>query len=208
MEKTDNRITTVINKNNLYHGPAMHQGIMLSKTPYVFTLDSDAEITSGDFLEPMSDLFRDPRVYAVGELRYKNRFGYTYGYVTSDGHTAGTNPEGRRRIPYVHPYAMLLDRTKYQRLQPFVHHGAPCIKNMRDAKRAGYLVRHFPIGGFVVHHLEGTSAQHGYGLRVRSRQIVERVLTNVESFVFRDPVLKVRHRSSHETADSHDGSGS
>lgn len=194
LKQRDSNACVVINDNNRYHGPAMDQGIRLATTPYIFTLDSDAEVIKGGFLEQMTELFRDQSVYAVGELRYKNRFGYTYGYVTSDGHTAHANPENRRRIPYVHPYAMLLDRTKYGRLHPFVHHGAPCLKNMRDAKRVGYLVRHFPIGGFVIHHLEGTSAHHGYGLRVRSRQVVEHVLSNVEGFILRDPVLKVQHR--------------
>jgi glycosyltransferase involved in cell wall biosynthesis len=195
MEHRYRNVSVVINEHNRYHGPAMDQGITLARTPYVFTLDSDAEVIQGGFLEQMADAFLDQRVYALGELRYKNRFGYTYGYVTSDGFTDRARPENRRRIPYAHPYAMLLDRMKYQRLHPFVHHGAPCIKNMRHAKKVGYLVRHFPIGAFVIHHFEGTSAQHGYGVRVRSRQIVEHVLSNVEGFILRDPVLKVRHRA-------------
>jgi glycosyltransferase involved in cell wall biosynthesis len=195
MEQRDSKVSVLINEHNRYHGPAMNQGITSAKTPYVFTLDSDAEVVAGGFLEQMADLFLDPQLYALGDLRYKNRFGYTYGYVTSDGYTSRAHPENRRRIPYAHPYAMLLDRAKYQRLHPFVHHGAPCIKNMRDAKKVGYLVRHFPIVRFVLHHFEGTSAQHGYGLRSRSQQIVEHVLTNVEGFVLRDPVLKVQHRA-------------
>src|SRR5438552_2271158 len=85
-------------------------------------------------------------------VNYKNRFGFTYGY---DERMQAGRP---RRIPYVHPYAMLIDRSKYGRLHPFIHHGAPCIKNMRDAQRAGYGVHNFPIDRFVVHHSEGTSA--------------------------------------------------
>jgi glycosyltransferase involved in cell wall biosynthesis len=187
-------VATVINQRNRFHGPAMHQGIELAQTPYVFTLDSDCEVIATGFLERMLSLFSDNDVYAVGELRYKNRFGYTYGYATIHGHEARARPENRRRIPYVHPYAMLLDRAKYFRLHPFEHHGAPCIKNMRAAKRAGYVVRHFPIHEFVIHHAEGTSSQHGYGFRARSRQVIEQFLTNIEGFVLRDPVVKIQHR--------------
>jgi glycosyltransferase involved in cell wall biosynthesis len=191
-------VSTVINQRNRYHGPAMHQGMDLAQTDYVFTLDSDCEVVGGGFLEHMLSMFSDDRLYAVGELRYKNRFGYTYGYATRSGHDARARPENRRRIPYVHPYAMLLDRAKYLSLDPFVHHGAPCIKNMRAAKKAGYLVRHFPIHDFVIHHAEGTSAHHGYGYRVRAGQLVGRYLTDLQGFILRDPVVEIRHRVDRE----------
>jgi glycosyltransferase involved in cell wall biosynthesis len=150
-----------MNARNLYHGPALDQGMRLADTPYVLTLDSDCEILDGGFIESMLREFDDPALYALGELRYKNRFGYTYGYWYSEPRAGW--------IPYVHPYAMLVDRGKYLDLPPFVHHGAPCIKNMRGARRAGYSVRHFPIYDFVRHHLRGTSIAHGYGLRGRLR---------------------------------------
>jgi glycosyltransferase involved in cell wall biosynthesis len=194
MASRHDNVSAVINERNRYHGPAMHQGIELARTNYVFTLDSDCEIVRGGFLEEMLALFVEESVYAVGELRYKNRFGYTYGYATVPGQDASAHPSGRRRIPYVHPYAMLLDRSKYQSLDPFIHHGAPCIKNMRAAKKAGYRVVHHPVGNFVIHHAEGTSAQHGYGLRARSRQIMERCLSNVEALILRDPLVEIRHQ--------------
>jgi glycosyltransferase involved in cell wall biosynthesis len=180
-------ICTVVNERNRYHGPALDQAMSLAGTPYVFTLDSDCEVVGGGFLGEMLALFADDAVYAVGEVRYKNRFGFTYGY---DEAQAGRP----RRIPYVHPYAMLIDRGKYGRLHPFIHHGAPCIKNMRDAQRRGLTVHNFQIDRFVVHHTEGTSASHGYGGRARSRQLVEHLLTRAEGFVLRDPVVKVRTR--------------
>jgi glycosyltransferase involved in cell wall biosynthesis len=186
-------VSAVINERNGYHGPAMHQGITLAQTKYVFTLDSDCEVVRSGFLEEMLGLFADDLVYAVGELRYKNRFGYTYGYATSTRIDGDAQPSQRRRIPYAHPYAMLLDRSKYLRLDPFIHHGAPCIKNMRAAKKAGYRVLHYPVGSFVIHHAEGTSARHGYGLRARSRQIVERYLSELEALILRDPLVEIRH---------------
>ncbi len=195
MAERHGNVSVVINDQNRYHGPALHQGIGLAQTEYVFTMDSDCEVIQGGFLEQMAKPFSDPRLYAVGDVRYKNRFGYTYGYATITGHEARARPENRRRIPYVHPYAMLLDRKKYLELDPFFHHGAPCIKNMRAAKKAGYLVRHFPIHDYVVHHAEGTSAQHAYGHRARARQIVERYLTDIECFILRDPVVEIQHRA-------------
>jgi glycosyltransferase involved in cell wall biosynthesis len=186
-------VSAVINESNRYHGPAMHQGITIAQTKYVFTLDSDCEVIRGGFLEEMLDHFVEDLVYAVGELRYKNRFGYTYEYATSTRIDGDAQPSQRRRIPYAHPYAMLLDRSKYQRLDPFIHHGAPCIKNMRAAKKAGYRVLHYPVGSFVIHHAEGTSARHGYGLRARSRQIVERYLSELEALILRDPLVEIRH---------------
>jgi glycosyltransferase involved in cell wall biosynthesis len=152
-----------LNDRNIYHGPALDQGLRLAQTPFVFTLDSDCEVFGSGFLEQMLSRFDDPLLYAVGELRYKNRFGYTY---------ANWDVDGRDRpawIPYIHPYAMLLDRRKYLTLPPFIHHGAPCIKNMRAARRAGYVVRHFPVYEVVRHEHGGTSRAHGYGFWGRGR---------------------------------------
>lgn len=190
----DPNVAIVVNERNRYHGPAMDQGMKVCRTPFVFTLDSDCDVLRGGFLELMLALFEDERVYAVGDIRYKNRFGYTYGY---DIDVQADRP---RRIPYIHPYAMLVDRAKYAKLQPFIHHGAPCIKNMRDAKRVGFIVRDFPIDTYIEHRREGTSARHGYGPRARARQLAEYALSRAEGFVLRDPVLKVQHRTDTDEA--------
>jgi glycosyltransferase involved in cell wall biosynthesis len=194
MERQHPNVSTVVNETNRNHGPGMDQGIKQARTQFVFTLDSDCEVISGGFLEKMSELFVDERLYAVGEVRYKNRFGYTYGYADVDGWDERAQPENRRRIPYVHPYAMLLDRAKYEKLHPFAHHGAPCIKNMYDARRAGYVVRYFPIENYIIHHAEGTSANHHYDVWFRSKQLIEWALSTLQGFVLRDPVLKVQKR--------------
>lgn len=183
--RADPYVDAVFNARNRYHGPALDQGIRLASTPYVFTLDSDCEVREGGFLEAMLGLFTREAVYAVGEIAYKNRFGYTYGY----GETA--QPEKRGRIPYIQPYAMLIARSTYLRLRPFIHHGAPCIKNMQHAKRLGYAVVPFPVHRYVVHHAEGTSAVHGFGRRARARQHIEHALSSAQAFVLRDPLVKV-----------------
>ncbi len=185
-------VRAVLNPRNLYHGPALDQGVRLARTKYVFTLDSDCEIRLGGFLEDMLSHFEDASTYAVGGLRYKNRFGFTYGY--GEAH----EPEKRGHIPYIHPYAMLLDREKYLGLRPFIHHGAPCIRNMEDAQRAGYRVVHFPIGDFVLHRMEGTSSSYGYGFRLAVKQRIEYYVNTLMSLVRRDPTLPVRSKNRRE----------
>ena len=180
---------TILNPRNLYHGPALDQGVRAAETRYVFTLDSDCETLSGGFLEQMLEPFADPRTYAVGELRYKNRYGHTYGYGYA-GYGELEESRRRSRIPYVHPYAMLLDRAKYLTLEPFVHHGAPAIRNMRAARRAGLRAVDFPVAEFILHHERGTSAHHGYGARGRARLVIEGYLNRLEGYVTRDRTLR------------------
>jgi glycosyltransferase involved in cell wall biosynthesis len=84
-----------INEKNMHHGPALDQGMRIAEARYVLTLDSDCEILRAGFIEEMLKQFENPRMYAVGELRYKNRFGYTYGYWYADPRP--------KWIPYVHP---------------------------------------------------------------------------------------------------------
>ncbi len=184
----DGHARVILNDRNRYHGPALDQGLRAAGTRYVLTLDSDCEVSRSGFLELMLKPFADPLTYAVGELRYKNRYGYTHGYAYA-GDTEGAGTGRRRRIPYVHPHAMLLDRGAYLDLPPFVHHGAPCLRNMSHAREAGLRAVDFPVEDFILHHERGTSAQHGYGVRGRSRLVIEGWLNRLEGYVKRDPTL-------------------
>jgi glycosyltransferase involved in cell wall biosynthesis len=174
-----------LNERNVHHGPGMDQGIRLASTPYVFTLDSDTETLKGGFLEEMLEHFADPLVYAVGELRYKNRFGYTHAYWSAEPQATW--------IPYTHPHAMLLDRAKYLTLAPFIHHGAPCIRNMSAARDAGYVVHHFPISEFIRHDAGGTVMTHGFGVRGRIRHTAGQCLNWLYGRVTGDRTLPVRY---------------
>jgi glycosyltransferase involved in cell wall biosynthesis len=188
----DCNIRVQLNKRNLYHGPALDQALRLAPTQFVFTLDSDCQVVRSGFLEAMLAHFDDPQVYAVGELRYKNRFGYTYAYWDAE-------PRSRPAwIPYVHPYAMLVDRGKYLTLPAFVHHGTPCIKNMRAARDAGYVVRHFPVGEFVLHHAGGTSLKHGFGVRGRLRLTGGFYLGKLYDLAVGERALPVRYPSEEQ----------
>ncbi len=148
----DSAMTLVENEANLYHGPAMHQAMQAATTDHVFLLDSDCEVRVGGFLEPLLRRFlEDPLVYAIGKRGWTNWHGYA--------------PVDRRQphTAYVHPFACLVDRLKYQQLAPFVHHGAPLWRNMWSARRAGFLLEHVPIEDYLVHHGEVTASVHGYG---------------------------------------------
>jgi hypothetical protein len=88
----------------------------------------------------------------VGRVTVANRFGFEVGL--------GMRPYVR----YGNPHSLLLDRSKYLRLKPFVHHGAPCLANMKAAERAGWDVEDFPVQHYFRHAGRGTCSRFGYGL--------------------------------------------
>lgn len=193
---TIENVTAILNQRNKYHGPGLDQAIRTAATDFVFTLDSDCEVRRGGFLEAMLPAFADPNVYAIGELRYKNRFGYTYGYDEA------ARPERSNRIPYIHPYAMVLRRQTYLELHRFIHHGAPCLENMRDAQRHGHVVVNFRIGDYVHHYLAGTSSDHGYGVLARGRNILEARANRFYGWLTRDTTIPVRIPSRRHDEDA------
>lgn len=147
-----NNITCILNSENLYHGPAMDQGIKSICTPYVFTLDSDCYVRKAGFLELMLDQLLTDNHYAIGRLQHKNLLGYD------------VVPENLWGIEYIDPHAMLLDKSMYLQLPPFRHHGAPCLKNMRAAHMSGLTVAHCDVVQYIHHVGRGTCSRYGYGL--------------------------------------------
>lgn len=138
-------IELVENEENVGHGPALHQGVSMSTTRYIFTLDSDTTTRKGGFLERMVSMFEgDPRLFALGWLRHVN-----------DGGVAGGSH------PYVHPCASLVDREKYLTLPPYTHTGAPATQTMIEAVEAGYHLEDFPIFEYVDHKVAGTRGKFG-----------------------------------------------
>jgi glycosyltransferase involved in cell wall biosynthesis len=152
MRKKHSNVQGLLLPQNIYHGPAMDLGIRTISTRYAFTLDSDCEVLDGGFLEQMLPLFRDPILYAAGSLSFKNRYGFSI------------RSEMKYYVRYINPHAMLVDIKKYRQLKPFFHHGAPCIKNMKDAERSGFVVQDFPIQDFIRHEGRGTCSRYGYNL--------------------------------------------
>lgn len=149
---TTPRVQCLLNPRNLFHGPALDQGIRHCATPYVFLLDSDCLVLQTGFLEQMRQILEQRGAYAVGRLQTKNRFGYD------------VLPGTQGAIPYGDPHALLLRKSIYLLLPPFVHHGAPGLQNMRQAWRRQQPVVAFPIHQFVQHLGRGTSGRYGYGL--------------------------------------------
>jgi len=149
-------VSGIFNYKNRYHGPAMHQGIVASNTRYVFTLDSDSAVLRTGFLEAMLAQFSNPDTYAVGSLRFMDRFGFDL------------LPGTRCYTHYIHPAMMLLDRAKYLTLTRFIHHGSPCLRNMYAAQRRGYRLCDFPVQDFCLHLGRGTCSRYGYGLSVKT----------------------------------------
>ena len=153
------------NNRNLFHGPAMHQALQLITTDFVLFLDSDCEITEGGFIERMLGLLEsDARNYAAGKLAYMNKRGYDVA-------------QNEKAIPYIRPLCMLIERHLYFTLPPFLHHGTPCLDNMRQATAQGYRLVDFPVFDYVVHKGRGTAGRFGYGLGFKSK--VEYILNKL-----------------------------
>jgi glycosyltransferase involved in cell wall biosynthesis len=185
--EADPGLRVIFNESNVFHGPALHQGMLALQTDYVFLLDSDVVVQRSGFLEVMLEAFRaDPLLYAVGKRGWTNR----YGYAPVDA--------GQAHTAYVHPFAGLFDRRKYLTLPPFQHHGAPLYRNMWGARRAGYHLEHMPVEDWLVHIGKVTASVHGYGydrrLRAQARahraeHLVRRVLARLRSRQLRPPAL-------------------
>ena len=159
-------ISCILNQTNRYHGPALDQGVRRCSTGLVLTLDSDCQILRAGFLEQMCNSFeQESDLYAIGKIVQMDPFGYE----TANG--------GRFHFSYIRPSCMLLSRNIYLKLHPFIHHGSPGIRNMRDALKHGYRLQDFSIDSYILHIGRGTCSRYGYGLGMRHK--IENVLHRV-----------------------------
>jgi glycosyltransferase involved in cell wall biosynthesis len=145
-------VTAIYNPKNVYHGPALNQGIRVASTPYVFTLDSDTRVLKGGFLELMKKAFeKDPLLFAIGWLRYVGPQG-----------VATPKQELKRGMKYVHPYASMLDRARFLSLPVrYIPAGSPATKLMHAALKAGYHLESFPVEKYIWHKIAGTRGRFG-----------------------------------------------
>ena len=140
--------------SNLYHGPAMDYLIKSeAKSDYVFLLDSDTETLKGGFLEQMTALCGNEKIYGAGRVQLINKRGFK-------------SEEG---IPILLTPYMLLKRELYEKFPPFVHHGQPTIYNFKAAFEQGYELRQFDIQDHISHLWRGTADRFGYGLNWKAR---------------------------------------
>jgi glycosyltransferase involved in cell wall biosynthesis len=141
-------------KKNIYHGPALHRGLQIASHDYVYIFDSDTITFRGGFLEEMTGVLdTEPLAYAVGMVDNANK----RGFLAAGG------------VPFTRTAHMMIRRSMYMNLPPFVHHGQPTLANFRRAAERGYAVRPFPIETYVKHLSRGTAARFGYGLGIRGK---------------------------------------
>lgn len=154
METRDNTIL-IINNSNIGHGPALHQGVTMSHTDFVFVMDSDCKVQHRGFLELMLDAFdQDRHLYAIGQFLWTNVNGVVYRNQDSPlVHKQG--------IPTIHPHAMMIRKSLYPTLPPFAHSGAPAINMMRAAFRQRVRIKDFPIHLYLTHLGSGTRGMYG-----------------------------------------------
>ena len=143
-------VHVVLNATNVGHGPALHRGFELAETPFVFTLDSDTRVEKDGFFELMLKEFaQDPKLFAIGWMRYVSDTGVPHRPPITAGH------------PYVHPFAAMYRRRLYERFQPFTQSGAPAIHLMKDVTSQGFHLASFPIQDYVWHKIAGTRGMFG-----------------------------------------------
>lgn len=124
-------VEAIINDRNLGHGPALHQGVQEVKTPLVFIWHSDVIVFRGGFLEPMVERFnRNANLFVCGDRAMTGR---------------------SREIPVALLSAMMLDKRKYAKCDPFRHGGAVSMDMYASARRQSFEVGHFPIWDYVTH---------------------------------------------------------
>jgi glycosyltransferase involved in cell wall biosynthesis len=143
-------VEKVFNKENIRHGPALHQAAGMCKTPYLLTMDSDVELNSPGVVELMLSQIKANGLYAVGWLRFVNDVG-----------VAPSREEAQRvglaaLYRYVHPSLAVYDMRVYKLLAPFNDTGAPIIDNMKDAHAKGYKVGGVRVWDYATHWKAGT----------------------------------------------------
>jgi hypothetical protein len=148
----------LFNSKNLHHGPAIDQAMRHASTPFLLFLDSDCEVLKGGFIERMLDqAASSPLHYAIGKRVWMDHRGFDL------------PPGAQKAIPYIRPICMLLRRDTYVSLPKARRHGTPCLANLREAVRRGYLLLDFPVEEYVRHKGRGTAARFGYQLGWRGK---------------------------------------
>lgn len=137
---TDPFIERIYVPGNIGHGKGMDRGISEIKTEFVLLFDSDIEMIT-PCIEKMTDLF-NRLTYGVGQI------------ITVDKN--GTNCDDG--IPYLHPHFCMIQVDRYFAFPPFVHHGAPLIKAMRQIYAWGHenMLKHFDVPKYIIHKCKGT----------------------------------------------------
>lgn len=134
---------------NIHHGPGMDLGINLSNSKYVLIMDSDTQITKNPF--QLFNKYFKKDFTCMGKCEWVNKNGVN---VNKDG------------FPYIHPYAMLLDRIKYIDFNyKFIKHGAPCINFFLNIKEKELIkIEYAELEKYFKRGIKGTVDHFGYNL--------------------------------------------
>lgn len=138
---------------NCFHGPAMDLVLREAREDCVFFLDSDTITHKTGFLEPMAIEAAKTENWACGQVTHADSRGFA-------------NREG---TPVPVSAFMMIDRSAYVGLPPFIHHGLPVLQASQAAAALGLSVADFPVERYVEHLGRGTAERFGYGLGWRSR---------------------------------------
>lgn len=142
LAELDSNIERIYISGNIGHGQGMDQGIRKIKTKNVLLFDSDIEMRSPCITQMLVALRSDQ--YGIGQI------------VSVDKN--GSNSEDGIQIAYLHPHFCIINRERYFDYAPFVHHGAPLIKAMRDINQvsAESELVDFDVSVYVYHEGRGT----------------------------------------------------
>jgi glycosyltransferase involved in cell wall biosynthesis len=152
LEKSDPNLVVLRYEYNVGHGRGMHIGMTTAQSDYVFVFDSDMEMVKGGVVESMLKRM-NKGTWGAGKLVYVDDVGFN------------TEPT-EEAIPYVHPYAMVVNRLRYMSYMPFTNHGAPSIRVMTNIKERGFSGKalvDFPVDHYIRHEGKGTRSLHGIG---------------------------------------------
>lgn len=155
ISRNPDKTKKIMLERNYFHGPAMDTAIRASTKELVFLLDTDTETYQGGFIEKiLSEFNSDGKVYGVGRIDRVTKRGFASEHGTE--------------MILISAY-MMLKRSTYMQLPPFIHHGMPTLENFSEALARGFELRNFDIDSCIHHAGRGTASRFGYSLGFRSK---------------------------------------
>lgn len=102
---------------NIGHGPGLNIGIQKAKTPYIIVMDSDAVLREPSVISEMYNSIQGDNVYGAG-------------LVVNVTDAGTTDPKGKYK--YLHPYFAMFKKDTFNKYAPFINHGAPWLRTMKE----------------------------------------------------------------------------
>ena len=102
---------------NIGHGPGLNMGIEKTQTDCIIVMDSDAVLVDHTVIEEMHEAIQDENVYGAG-------------MVVRVDNNGGNKKNGE--IEYLHPYFAMFRKYEFLQHSPFINHGAPWLRTMKE----------------------------------------------------------------------------